>query len=275
MSIFQAIILGIVQGLTEFLPVSSSAHLVITPYLLGWTLAPEQVLPFDVLVQLGTLLAVIVFFWADLWAIARAWVVGLVRLRPLADPLARQGWLLILASVPAGLAGLLLKKAVGQAFQSVLVTGIFLLVTAVLLTVGESLGKRTRPLAAFNWVDALWMGVAQALAIFPGISRSGATIAGGLARDLQRPAAARFSFLMSIPIMLAAGAVEIKDVIATPALTGMLPEIVVGFLAAAVVGYLSIRWLLHFISTHSLRPFAVYCSALGLLVVIFYVVFPH
>ena len=275
MTFIQALILGIIQGLTEFLPISSSAHLVIAPYLLGWTIPDQQVLPFDVLVQLGTLLAVIIYFWTDLWAIIKAFVLGLVQLKPFADPLARQGWLLILASIPAGLAGLLLKKTVDQAFQSVVITGVFLLVTALILIAAEWLGKRRRSLESLGWLDAVIMGIGQALAIFPGISRSGATMAGGLARDLDRTAAARFSFLMSIPIMLAAGAVEVKDVIVIPGLSSMLPMIGVGFVAAAIVGYFSIRWLLRFITTHSLRPFAVYCAGLGLLVIILYVIFPH
>lgn len=275
MTLIQAIILGIIQGLTEFLPISSSAHLVIAPFLLGWKIPEQQVFPFDVLVQLGTLLAVIIYFWSDLWAIVRAFFQGLIQRKPFADPLSRQGWLLILASIPAGLAGLLLKDLVDQAFQSVWITGLFLLVTAALLTVAEWAGKRSRSLESLGWLDAVWMGVAQALAIFPGISRSGATMAGGLVRNLNRTAAARFSFLMSIPVMLAAGGVALKDVLDTPGLSSMLPQIGVGFVAAAVVGYLSIRWLLRFVSTHSLRPFAVYCAGLGLLVVILYVIFPH
>ncbi len=275
MTLIQAIILGIIQGLTEFLPISSSAHLVIAPFLLGWTIPEQQVFPFDVLVQLGTLLAVIIYFWGDLWAILKAFIQGLVQRKPFTDPLSRQGWLLILASIPAGLAGLLFKDLVDQAFQSMLITGLFLLVTALLLTVAEWIGKHSRSLESLGWLDAVWMGVAQALAIFPGISRSGATMAGGLVRNLDRTAAARFSFLMSIPIMLAAGGVALKDVLDIPGLSSMLPQIGVGFIAAAVVGYLSIRWLLRFVSTHSLRPFAVYCTGLGLLVVILYVIFPH
>ncbi len=275
MSFIQALVLGIIQGLTEFLPISSSAHLVIAPYLLGWTFPEQQVLPFDVLVQLGTLLAVIVFFWSDLWGIVKAFIGGLVRLKPFEDPLARQGWLLILASIPAGLAGLLLKKMVDQAFQSVVATGLFLLATALILTAAEWAGKHSRSLESLGWVDAVLMGVGQALAIFPGISRSGTTMAGGLVRNLDRTAAARFSFLMSIPVMLAAGVLEIKDVLVIPGLSSMLPMIGVGFVAAAVVGYFSIRWLLRFVTTHSLRPFAVYCTGLGLLVIILYVIFPH
>jgi undecaprenyl-diphosphatase len=269
------LILGIIQGLTEFLPVSSSAHLVIAPFLLGWNFPPEQVLPFDVLVQWGTLAAVIVYFWKDLWGMAREFVLGLVRLKPFENPQSRLAWMLILATIPAGLFGLLVKKAVDQAFQSVAITGAFLIGTAVLLLVGERFGKRRRCAESMNWLDALWMGISQAVSVFPGVSRSGATITGGLLRDLDRPAAARFSFLMSIPIMLAAGVLEMKDIIEIPGLSTLLPAIIVGIIAAGVVGYISIRWLIHFVAHHSFRIFAVYCAAVGSLVLILYVLFPH
>jgi undecaprenyl-diphosphatase len=275
MTILQAILLGIVQGLTEYLPISSSAHLVIIPFLLGWKFPEEVVLPFDVLVQMGTLAAVIVYFWADIWSIVKAFVAGLAQRKPFADPQARLGWLLILATIPAGLFGLLAKKLVDQTFQSGIVTGLFLFVTAALLLAAERMGKRTRNLKEMGWVDALWIGIAQAISIFPGISRSGATISGALARNLDRTSAARFSFLMSIPVMIAAGAVEVKDVLQVPGLSALIPQIVIGILVSALVGYFSIRWLLRFVTTHSLRPFAVYCTGMGILVVIAYVFLPH
>lgn len=263
MTLIQAVVLGIVQGLTEFIPVSSSAHLVLIPYLLGWKFSEEQVLPFGTLVQLGTLAAVIIYFWADLWGILKAFVAGLAKGKPFTDLQARLGWLLILATIPAGVMGLLLKRIVAQAFNSVTATAVFLLLTAAILVAAEWIGQRSRSFEKIGWLDALWMGIAQALAIFPGLSRSGATMASGLARHLDRPAAARFSFLMSVPVMLAAGAMELKDVLTTPGLAELLPAIGVGFIAATAVGYLSIRWLLRFVSTHSFRPFAVYCAAVG------------
>ncbi len=263
MNIFQAIILGIVQGLTEFLPVSSSAHLVLVPYFLGWKFAPEQVLPFDVIVQLGTLLAVVLFFWKDLWVIIVAFVRGIVKGKPFAEVPARLGWFLILATIPAGLLGLLIKKQVDEAFQSPTATALFLFVTAAVLLLAEWLGRRRRPFASIVWLDALWMGVGQAISIFPGISRSGATMSSGMLRDLDRKAAARFAFLMSVPVFLAAGALEIKDALAMPGLGEFLPLVLVGFAAAAVVGFFSIRWLLAFVANHSLRAFAFYCAALG------------
>ena len=270
MTFLQALVLGIVQGLTEFLPVSSSAHLVVVPFILGWKIPPEQVFPFDVLVQLGTLLAVIIFFWKDLWEILRSFVSGLFHLKPFAEPGARLGWYLILATIPAVLLGLLVKDAVEAAFNSVLATAGFLFLTAAFLLVGEYFGKQSRSFNNLGWLDALVMGIFQAISLFPGVSRSGSTIAGGMLRQLDRAAAARFSFLMSVPVMLGAGALEVKDLLEQPDWLSFWPLIAVGFVAAAVCGYLSIRWMLHFVTTHSLRSFAVYCCAIAILTLVAY-----
>jgi len=266
MTLLQTILLGIIQGLTEFLPVSSSGHLVILPRLLGWNLPPQDAFIFDVLVQVATLLAVIAYFWNDLWRIARAFVRGALQRRPFDAADSRMGWYLILATIPAGAVGLLIKDQVEAAFASPRAAGAFLLVTAALLTAAERIGGRSRGLETFSWRDALAMGAAQVLAIFPGVSRSGSTIMGGMLRDLDRPAAARFSFLMSVPVMLAAGALALKDLLALPHLTQVLPPFLAGFAAAAIVGYLSIRWLLGYLTNHSLYAFAAYCALLGLLV---------
>ena len=158
MTVLQAIILGIVQGLTEFLPISSSGHLVIVPFLLRWVLPQDQIFPFGVLVQLGTLLAVIVYFRKDLWSILKAFFTGIFHRKPFADPQARLGWLIILATIPAGIFGVLLKSKVESVFQSVLWTAIFLIVTAIFLFIAEIVGKRNRSLAKMNWKDALWIG---------------------------------------------------------------------------------------------------------------------
>jgi undecaprenyl-diphosphatase len=265
MSIFQAIILGIVQGLTEYLPISSSAHLVIVPYLLGWSLPADQVFPFDVLVQLGTLVAVIVYFWKDLWAILKSWVRCLVKREPFAEQDARLGWYLILATIPAGILGLLLKNQVEAVFQNPIGTASFLLVTAVFLVVAERFGKRSRKFGTIDWKDALWIGAWQAVSIFPGISRSGSTISGGMTRNLDRLSAARFSFLMSVPVMLAASLVSILDLRKVSYLSSFLTPLVIGFAVAAVVGYFSIRWMLSFVARRPLYIFSLYCVALGAL----------
>lgn len=263
MTIIQAVILGIIQGITEFLPISSSAHLVITPYLLGWNLTEEVIFPFDVLVQIGTLLAVIIYFRKDLWEIVTAVIDGLRSRKPLETPAARLGWLLLLATIPAGILGLLLNDLVESVFKDPPTTAVFLIVTALLLIFAEVVGKRTREIDSVTWKDALWIGFAQALALFPGISRSGSTMTGGMTRNLTRPAAARFSFLMSIPVMLAAGAFSLFDLFEIPNLGSFLPSMAAGFISAAVVGYFSIRWLLAFIGKHPLYIFSLYCVILA------------
>lgn len=263
MTLLQSIVLGIVQGLTEFLPISSSGHLVIVPYLLGWKIPAEDAFIFDVLVQVATLLAVFAYFWKDLIVIARAFFRGIKRGQPFANPFSRLGWLLIAATIPAAVIGFLFKGAVERAFTSPLVTAFFLLVTAVLLLIAEFVGRRTRRLNHLTWQDAFWIGIFQALALFPGISRSGATITGGMTHNLERTSAARFSFLMAIPIMLAAGSLATLDLLRVPNLGNILPTFVPGFLTAGVVGYLAIRWLLRYLTRHPLYVFAAYCTLLA------------
>jgi len=266
MTLFQAIFLGIIQGLTEFLPISSSAHLVLTPYLLGWQMAPDEAFVFNVLVQMGTLLAVIVYFWKDFWGIGQEMVGNLLQGKPFASSQSRLGWLIILATLPAGVIGLAIKDLVEAAFASHIATAIFLLVTAVFLVTAERVGKRSRSLDQLNWKDALWIGFFQAASIFPGVSRSGSTITGGMLRNVERPTAARFSFLISLPIMLAAGGLALVDLTQIANLSSYIPVIISGLATSTVVGYLSIRWLLRFLNTHTLVGFALYCIALSLLV---------
>ncbi len=268
MTYFQAIILGIVQGLTEYLPVSSSGHLVIVPFLLGWSFPEDQVFVFDVLVQLGTLLAVIVYFWKDLWEIASAFVKGLIARKPFETTESRMGWLIILASIPGGLAGVLIKPLVEATFAKPVAVGWLLFVTAILLTAAEFFGKKDKGFTGINWLDALLIGVGQAAAIFPGISRSGATVSVGLIRGIKRADAAKFSFLMSIPIMLAAGLYSALDLPGVANLSSFLPVMLVATVVAAIVGYLSIKWLLSYLTRRPLTDFAIYCAAAGALVLI-------
>jgi len=263
MTFFQSILLGIIQGITEFLPISSSAHLVLVPALLNWSLPPEQLFPFDVLVQIGTLLAVIFYYREDLGIILKSMGKGIVSRKPFAEVEARTGWLTLLATIPAGLLGLYLKPIIESAFSSPAVTSISLFITAAFLVASEVLGKRTREIDALTWKDALWIGAFQALSVFPGISRSGSTITGGMTRNLKRRTAGQFAFLMSIPIMLAAGILGVIDLLQIPNLQNFLPVLTTGFLVAAVVGYYSISWLIRYINEHSLLPFAAYCVLLG------------
>jgi undecaprenyl-diphosphatase len=267
-NIFQSILLGIVQGLTEFLPVSSSAHLVIVPHLLGWKIPADASFIFDVLVQDATLLAVFIYYWKDVLDILNAMVSGLRQGKPWGSPEARLGWLIVLATLPAGVIGLLIKDLVEKTFQSPNATAIFLLVTAGMLVIAERMGKQRSKIDKLTWKDALVVGFFQAAAIFPGISRSGATITGGMARGLERPAAARFSFLMSMPILVAAGLLASLDLLKLPDMGSLLPVFIPGFIASAITGYLAIRWFLKFLINHSLTVFSVYCTVLGLLVLI-------
>ncbi len=268
MTFLQAIILGIVQGLTEFIPVSSSGHLVLVPHFLGWEFVEKQRFIFDVLVQWGTLFAVIVYFWKDLTTIAVAFIHGIIQRKPFADSEARMGWYLILATLPAVVVGLLCKDMIEQAFASAKLTGYFLFMTAVLLVIAETAGRRNRPIEQITWLDSLWIGFSQVLALLPGVSRSGATIAGGMTRHLDRSSAARFSFLMSVPVMLGAGLLAIKDLTELPAANEFLLPLLAGFLAALVSGYIAIRWLIAYLSKHSLYLFAIYCTVLGLVVTV-------
>jgi len=269
MTILQAFLLGIVQGLTEFIPVSSTAHLLIISNLLGIH-SDAKTFSFNVLIQLGTVVALLAFFWKDIWQISLAFFLGIKHKKPFENLHARQGWLVIVATIPALIAGFFLKDIVETMSEDPLnLAGIRLLVTAVLLTAVEYIDKRTRTLESATWVDALSVGLFQMLAIFPGASRSGATIAGGMVRGFDRPSAARFAFLMSAPILLAAGAYETVKVIILPNTTEFLPILVTGFVTAAAVGWLAIKWLLAYLRKRSLYIFASYCLVAGTIVLLF------
>ena len=265
MTILQSIILGIIQGATEFLPISSSGHLVLTPHLLGWNIPDQDAFAFNVLIQVATLVAVIAYFWDDVYKITLAFLRGIRQKQPFSNHDARMGWLLGLATVPAGAAYLLLSDTFERAFGSPLATALFLFGTAALLLVAERIGKRDRDYENINWMDAAVIGIFQVLAIFPGISRSGATITGGMTRNLDRPSAARFSFLISVPLMLAAGVIGVIKLIDLPDTVSRIPIFLPGFIAAAIVGYISIRWLLRFINYRPLNVFAIYCAVFGII----------
>lgn len=259
MEIIQAIILGLVQGATEFIPVSSSGHLVLVPWLLGWD-SPGLV--FDTVVHWGTLVAVLAYFWRDWLALILAWVRGLLRW-DWHDPLARLAWYLILGSIPAAVIGFLLEGFFESLFGKPVWVSFFLLVTAGLLALSERLGKRSRAIGDLHWYDVLLIGLGQAAAIAPGISRSGATMATGLLRGLQRPDAARFSFLLATPIIFGAGLFKLLDLFAVPDPLSHIPVLLVGFLTAAIVGYLCIWGLLRYLQRGTLYPFAIYCAFAG------------
>ncbi len=269
MTVIQSILLGVIQGLTEFLPISSSGHLVIVPFLLEWGIPPEEAFVFDVLVQIATLAAVLAFFWKDFYLILAGVIRGIQRRKPFENQPARLGWYIVLSTIPAGLAGLVLKDAVESAFASPRMTSVALFGTALLLVIAERVGKREHRLREISWIDALIIGLFQILALFPGLSRSGSTITGAMIRDLKRPPAARFAFLMSLPIMLAAGLLATVDLLQIENLAALLPVYIPGFISAAVVGYFSIRWLIGYLSQHSLYIFAAYCFLLGTFSLVF------
>lgn len=260
MNPIQAMILGLVQGATEFVPVSSSGHLVLVPWLLRW---PEPGLAFDTIVHWGTLVAIAAVFWRDFWWLAVAWLRSL-RSRSLEEAEARIAWWIILGTVPGVILGLTLNDPVERLFSAPQVVAILLLITAAILTLSERLGRRNRDLDEMTWVDALLIGVGQAVAIMPGISRSGATIASGLLRGLKRETAARFSFLLSTPIILGAGLPQLLKLTQAGDLATQLPALILGFVAAAVSGYLCIRFLLSYLQRHRLYVFAAYCAVAGI-----------
>lgn len=268
MTIIEAILLGIIQGITEFLPISSSAHLVLVPYLFNWQIPAEEAFVFNVLVQVASLVAILAYFWSDLVEIAKSVIAGLRTKTPFQDPNSRTGWFLVLATLPAGLIGLGIKDLVEQAFASPVATAVALFITAGLLVGAERISTRTKGITEINWKDALLIGFAQALAIFPGISRSGSTITGGMLRGLTRPDSARFAFLMAIPVMLAAGLAAASDLVQISGFVKLVPIFIPGLLTSAVVSYLSIRWLLKYLSHKSLYIFAAYCVIFGALALI-------
>ena len=269
MTFFQAFILGIIQGLTEFIPVSSTAHLLIGQWLLGIP-SQDRIFSFHVIIQLGTVLALLLFFWKDYWLILQGFFRGIRIAKPFETHDALLGWLLIVATVPALIVGFLLKDIMDMLFRNpILLAGIRLLMSAILLAVVEYLGRHERKLESASWMDALAVGIFQIIAIFPGASRSGSTIAGAILRGFDRPSAARFAFLMSAPILLAAGAYETLHMIQSDGYAEFLPFLAVGFITAAVVGWFSIKWLLEFLQRHSLYIFATYCAVAGLICLAF------
>ncbi len=271
MNLFQALVLGLLQGATEFIPISSSGHLTLVPWLLNW---PSTPLAFDVLLHWGTLVAILVVFWRDLWAL---FLGGLRSLGALfkggiagftaclkQDEQSRLAWLIILGSVPAAVLAFLFEDFLESLFDTPRAVSIFLLVTAGLLAFSEWRGTRGRELKALTWLDTLLIGLGQAVAIAPGISRSGATIAAGLMRGVRRDAAARFSFLLSVPAVVGAGILKLKDLFDGSQWTGGWTPLAVGFIVSAITGYACIRFLLNYLRKGRLYVFAIYCALFGL-----------
>jgi undecaprenyl-diphosphatase len=257
-SIWEAILWGALQGATEFLPVSSSGHLVLVPWLLN---KATPSVTYDVLVHAGTLLAALVYFWRDIWALLQGLVVS-IRARQL-NQQGRLALLIAASAVPAGLLGFVLEDMFTRVFGQPAVVAGLLLVTGGLLWLAESLGRRQRGIESLTLRDAVLIGLAQCMALLPGISRSGATISSGLLRGLEREAATRFSFLMVLPLIAGATGYELLRFSATPG-GDAWPLLLAGFVAAAMTGYVALHLLLRLVRRHSLRPFAIYCWTAGL-----------
>jgi undecaprenyl-diphosphatase len=261
MDAFQAIVLGIVQGLTEFLPISSSGHLRIVPAFFGWD---DPGAAFTAVVQIGTMAAVLLYFRRDLWRIASAWV------RSLRDPAvrrtldARLGWYIVLGTVPIGVLGLAFKDPIETEFRSLTLIGTTLIVFGLVMLLAEKVSRRERELDSLTVRDGVVIGCAQALALVPGVSRSGATISAGLFLNFDRTAAARYSFLLSVPAVVLSGLFELRH-----AGEGGLPvgATVVATLLAFVTGYASIAFLLRYLVRHSIGVFVGYRVVLGALVI--------
>jgi undecaprenyl-diphosphatase len=276
--LIQALIMGLVQGLTEFLPISSSAHLLIVPWLFGWT--DDRAItsiPFDVALHMGTLLAVLIYFAADWRRLIAAFARSVVDRRIGDNPDRRLAWLIIVASVPAALVGLLGESKIDELFHKrenlevgLYVIAVMMIVMGGLLVAAERLGRRLLEVTDIRLPTALTVGLAQALALIPGVSRSGSTITAGLFRGLTRAAAARFSFLLATPIVLAAGVKKLYDVLKSPEGIQVADQMgyVVGFAASAISGFLCIYFLMRYLQRRSTAPFIAYRLLLGVGIIV-------
>ena len=279
MTLWQAVVLGVVQGLTEFLPVSSSAHLLVVPWLLDWE---EPGLAFDAALHLGTLAAVVVYFWRDLLAMARAFPGAIVHPRAVlrsdlpADVPARMALLIALGTMPALGVGLLGQRAIdaiyhpgeGTSDGAIVAVAVALIALALLLLVAERVARHVRGMASLTTRDALIIGAAQAGALIPGVSRSGTTITAGLFRGLARADAARFSFLLGVPIVAAAGLKGVLDIVSSGVDAGALGVFSAGLVASALAGFAAIWGLLRYLQQASTAVFIIYRIVLGVLLLV-------
>jgi undecaprenyl-diphosphatase len=270
-TVLQAIVIGIVQGLTEFLPISSSGHLIVVPYLLGWDDALINSLAFSVILHLGTLIALLAYFWRD-WA--RLIPAGLAAARERSfrgDPDRRLAWLIAATMPPAIVVGLLLNDAIESTFRQPALVAAMLVAGSAIMWLADRLGRKTVPIERLSFVGAFGVGCAQALALVPGISRSGVSISAGLAFGLTREAAARFAFLMATPIIAGAGAWETRKLLTGEAGVPLDPVVLVaGFLASTVAGLAAITWLLRYLRGHPLTVFIVYRLVLAVLILVIF-----
>jgi undecaprenyl-diphosphatase len=260
MNYLDAILLGIVEGLTEFLPVSSTGHLTIAEKMLGLTVDDPAVTGFTAVIQMGAIAAVVLYFVRDIWQIVKAWCLGLVKPEWRGHRDFRMGWYVILGTIPVGIVGLLFKDVIKNDLRSLWVVAIALIAWSAVMWAAERSARQDRGERQLNLTDALVVGVVQCVSLVPGVSRSGATISAGLVRGLDRVTATRVSFFLSIPALLAAGLFELKDALGGSISVG---ETLVGTVVAFVVAYASIAWLLRFVAHHPITWFVPYRVAVG------------
>lgn len=264
MDFFKAIFLGVLQGLTEFLPISSSAHLAIFPKFFGWS---DPGSAFTAVVQIGTELAVVIYFWRDIWSIGSGWLRALFDRRQRDNHEWQMGWFIIVGSLPIVALGLAFESAIDSELRNLWIMGTTLIALGIVLGIAERVGRMTRPIDQLTWWHAVILGFAQAAALVPGVSRSGATISMGLFLGYDREAATRYAFLLAIPAVLGAGIYKLKDIPGGDNAYGVAPTIV-ATAVSFVVGYATIAWLLHYVSTKSYVPFVIYRIGLGGLVLV-------
>jgi undecaprenyl-diphosphatase len=257
--LLKAVVLGTIQGLTEFLPISSSAHLRIFPELFGWG---DPGAAFTAVIQIGTELAVLIYFRHDIWRIGKAWALSLVKPEWRGHLDARMGWFIIIGSLPIVVLGVLLKDIIERDFRNLWIIGSTLIVMGIVLGVADKLSRDNKAIKNISLLDAILMGLAQALALIPGVSRSGATISMGRALGYEREAATRYAFLLAIPAVVGAGLFELKEIPGGDNAYGWGPTLV-GTVVSFVVGYAAIAWLLRYVATRSYTPFVLYRVALG------------
>jgi len=263
MTILQAIVFGAVQGLTEFLPVSSTAHLILLPWFMGW---PDPGLAFDVALHLGTLVALFIYFRTDWFELIGA-SLGVIRGRT-RTPDAKMAMLIVGATIPAAIAGALFESKVENALRAPQLIGVTLIGMALVLVVAEAAGRRKKSLDDLSWSDAMAVGAAQAFAIIPGVSRSGSTITAGLFRSMKRDAAARFSFYLSAPIIGGAVAKKSLDILKSGLGLEQMTPLIIGIISSGIIGYLSIAFLMRYLQTHNTYLFVIYRIALGIVVLL-------
>ncbi len=260
MDILKAVILGIIQGITEFMPISSSAHLIIFPKILGW---PYLGKAFDVALHLGTFLALLIYYWKNILALLKAFGSSLIERKLGKDPLRALSWLILLSAVPAVLGGLLLDDLIEQKCGSVPLIALLLIVFAFILKIADENGTRTTGLDGIGIREAVLIGLAQVLALFPGVSRSGVTMTAALALGLKREASADFSFLMSLPVVGGAALYECLKLFKTGFPSHEIVFFSAGILSSAAAGYLAIRFLLKYLAAGTFLPFVLYRWVLG------------